>query len=160
MMLSLRNKLLVFALALGVLFLFAACRAEEPLPLPEVFPETKEKQEILVEQVMLDSDNDLTIRIVNNTDNQLMYGEGYRLLAYDGTSWEYVDPIRENAAYPAIAYVIEPGEQKEHTYPVGSVYPMDDVTHYYFQIRIREYFTSYMTSSEREEYTYGFLIQR
>lgn len=67
----------------------------------------------------------IRVRWKNDTEKKVVYGSSYFIDAYRGDRWELC-AVDENAIFTAIAYFLEPGQEREETYTLAGVYELPE----------------------------------
>ena len=67
----------------------------------------------------------IRVRWKNETEKQAIYGSSYFIDAYRGDRWEQC-AVDENVIFTAIAFILEPGQEREETYTLTGVYDLPE----------------------------------
>ncbi len=109
---------------------------EEGMTIPAIMVETTtapfgsytDYEGLNLEILSLDRDeNGLSLRIKwkNNTDMEVIYGAAFYIDTFQGDQWQPCD-LKENVAFNALAYILEPRQEREETYRLTGVYDLPD----------------------------------
>ena len=109
----------------------AACAQDIDSLVPSEYGELKDAgivMRITDETVTTETDS-VMVEYVNNTDTEVVFGEEPHLEIESEGSW-YVVPVREDAAWVEIAYILPPNGSDEKEFSLKSYYEKLNPGHY------------------------------
>lgn len=83
----------------------------------------------IVDETVTTRTDSVTIAYSNHTDTEVVFGKEPHLEIENEGSW-YVVPVKEDAAWEEIAYILPPGESEEKEFALKSYYGTLDPGHY------------------------------
>lgn len=84
---------------------------------------TNNEDNVNFEVSLSENNNEIYSTWVNNTDNEIVFGESYSIEKLIGNSWNHIEP-KKTAVFHAILNSVKPKTKKEHVYDIDS-YDMD-----------------------------------
>lgn len=74
-----------------------------------------------------ESDGKTSLRVLwkNETDKEMIYGSSFFVDSWQGGHWQSCQ-VNEDLTFTAIAYFLEPGQEREETYTLTGVYALPD----------------------------------
>lgn len=107
----------------------------QPQTRPAIFTETSiayssytDYPGVTVEILSLEeSDGKTSLRVLwkNETDKEMIYGSSFFIDSWQGDHWQSCQ-VNEDLIFTAIAYFLEPGQEREETYTLTGVYSLPE----------------------------------